>query len=305
MTGKQRGLQQCATSRGVLAILAIDQRNALRQALRPQAPDSVSPDEMTAFKRDVVAGIAPAATAVLLDPEFGAEQCIASGALPGRVGLLVSLEATGYTGDPQARQARLLPGWDAARLRRMGASAAKLLVYYHPDAPTAAETETLVRQVADDCAAHELPLFLEPLSYSLEPARKALTPDERRWVVIKSAKRLSRLGVDVLKAEFPLDVKAEPDEREWAAACAELTAASAVPWVLLSAGVDFDTYLRQVNVACRAGASGVAVGRAVWKEATALTGQARVDFLRATAFERMARVAALCEALARPHALEV
>ena len=38
-------------------------------------------------------------------------------------------------------------------------------------------------------------------------------------------------GVDVLKAEFPLDVKAEADETGWAEACKELSAASAAPWI--------------------------------------------------------------------------
>lgn len=104
----------------------------------------------------------------------------------------------------------------------------------------------------------------------------------------------------MLKAEFPLDVAAEPDESRWGEACAELSSASRAPWVLLSAGVDFATYLRQVAVAYRAGASGVAAGRAVWKEAAALTGPARESFLRTTAGERMARLTALCDALARP-----
>jgi tagatose 1,6-diphosphate aldolase len=118
--------------------------------------------------------------------------------------------------------------------------------------------------------------------------------------VIEGARRLVIPGVDVLKTEFPVDVADEGDERAWADACAELSAACPAPWVLLSASADFETFLRQVTIACRAGASGVAVGRAVWREATGLNGQARADFLRTTARERMARVAALCDALARP-----
>jgi tagatose-1,6-bisphosphate aldolase len=142
--------------------------------------------------------------------------------------------------------------------------------------------------------------MLEPLSYSPDPSRKKLSPAERRWVVVETARRLVVPGVDILKAEFPLDIAAEPDEARWAEACAELTAASAAPWVLLSASVDYETYLRQVTVACQAGASGVAVGRAVWKEAVGLTGEARSAFLRGPARERMVRITALCDALARP-----
>jgi tagatose-1,6-bisphosphate aldolase len=298
--GKLRSLQQCATPRGAIAVLALDHRNNLRQSLRPDAPDTVTAAELTAFKQDVVGALAPAASAVLLDPEVGAAQCIAAGVLPGHIGLVVSVEQSGYRGDSTARLSQVAPGWSVAKTRRMGASAAKLLVYYHPDAPTAPQIVSLVRQVVAECAAQDLPLMLETLTYSIDPNRKKVTPEERRRVVIETARRLVIPGVDILKAEFPLDVAAQPDEAAWAEACAELTAASAAPWVLLSASVDYETYLRQVTVACQAGASGVAVGRAVWKEAVNLTGEARAVFLRGPARERMARITALCDALARP-----
>lgn len=298
--GKLRGLQQCSTPNGALAVLALDHRNNLRRALNPDAPDSVRDEDMTAFKRKLIGALAPAASAVLLDPEVGAAQCIASGALPGPSGLVVAVEASGYTGDASARGSRILPGWSVAKTRRMGASAIKLLVYYHPEAASAKEIEALVERVAADCAQADLAYFLEILTYSPDPARKKLSPDERRQVVVESARRLTPLGADVLKAEFPLDISAEPDEEAWKAACAELSAASAIPWVLLSASVDFETFLRQVTAACRAGASGVAVGRAVWQEATTLRDGELASFLSGVAMRRMARIVALCDALARP-----
>jgi len=298
--GKFRGLQQCSSERGTISVLALDHRNNLRNALRQQAPESVTNAELTAFKVEVMEKLAQQATAVLLDPEVGVGQCVASAAVPGQVGILVAVEASGYTGDASARQSGILPGWSVAKVRRMGASAAKLLVYYHPQAATAGEIEALVAKVAADCAEQDLLLFVEPLSYSLDPTHKKLSPQERRQVVVETARRLTPLGVDVLKAEFPLDAQAEPDEKAWAAACAELTGASTAPWVLLSAAVDYDTYLRQVTVACQNGASGVAVGRAVWKEATDLVGEARANFLAGVGRRRMERMTALCNALARP-----
>ncbi len=298
--GKWRGLQQCATPHGAIAVMALDHRGNLRQILNPADPQSVPPEDLVTFKQQVVSALAPVSSAVLLDPQFGAAQCLASGALPGQVGLLVAVEASGYTGDPAARQSRILPGWSVAKAKRLGASAIKLLVYYHPDAPTAEEIESLVRQTALDCAAADMPFFLETLSYSPDPATKKLPPAERRRVVIETARRLTPLGADVLKTEFPVDIAAQPDEDAWAEACAELSAVSVVPWVLLSASVDFATYLRQVTVACRAGASGVAVGRAVWQEAPGLAGAERLAFLSGLARERMARLTELCDALARP-----
>ncbi len=298
--GKWRGLQQCSTAGGALAVLALDHRNNLRNALNPAAPDTVTDAELVQFKREVIGSLAGEASAVLLDVEYGAGQCIASGSLPGKTGLLIALEASGYTGNPAARESGVLKGWSAAKARRMGATAAKMLVYYHPGASTAGQIEALVKNVASDCAAEDLPLFVEPLSYPLDSSKKKLAPDERRAVVVETARRLALPGVDVIKAEFPLDIAAEPDARVWVEACAELTEASPVPWVLLSASVPYETFLRQVTAACQAGASGVAVGRAVWQESTSLAGEARMAFLQNTARIRMQRVTALCAALAQP-----
>jgi len=300
-TGKIRGLQQCATSRGVFAILAMDHRNNLRRSLSPGNPRSVLDEELVAFKRDVVTAMASASSAVLLDLEFGAMQCIESDALPGTTGLIAAIERTGYVGDRTARLSALLPKWSPARARTIGANAVKLLVYYHPDSPTAQEIETLVTRVGRDCLEADVALFLEPLTYSVEPGKRRLLGNERRRVVLETTRRLSAVpGVDVMKVEFPVDIAATGDERDWRAVCEELTAASRVPWVLLSAGVDFEAYIRQVAIAAQAGASGVAVGRAVWKEATQLVSDARREFLATTARQRMARITALCDALAVP-----
>ncbi len=298
--GKYRSLQQCSTASRVISVLALDHRNNLRAAMNPADPKAVTSAELVAFKQQIVSILSPASSAVLLDPQYGAAQCIASGALAGSVGMLCAVEASGYTGDPTARSSQVLPGFSVAKAARMGANAIKLLVYYHPDGASAPEIEALVKAVAADCAAADLPFFLEPLSYSLDPSKKKLSPEERRRIVLETTRRLTSLGVDVLKAEFPLDAAAEPDEAAWAQACADLSAASHIPWVLLSASVDYDTYLRQVTIACREGASGVAVGRAVWQEAPQLSGSARLDFLRGQALPRMQRITALCEALARP-----
>jgi tagatose 1,6-diphosphate aldolase len=299
--GKYRNLSQCSTKRGAISVMALDHRQNLRTAINPSDPSRVGDDQLIEFKRLVVSRLAPAATAVLLDAQYGAAHCIASRDLPGTTGLLVAAEATGYTGDPTARSSQVLPGWSMVKASALGANAVKLLAYYHPQSPTAGYIEELVAKVAADCTAVGLPLFLEPLSYTLDPAVKKLTPTERHQVVIETAKRLTAIpGVDILKAEFPLDIDAVKDEHAWADACAELSAASRVPWVLLSASAAFDTFLRMVTVACQQGASGVAVGRAVWQEAPKLTGEQRVKFIEQVAVPRMQRVTALCEALAKP-----
>ncbi len=291
--GKLRGLQQIASRRGTFTALALDHRQNLRKA----NPAFVDDAELSRFKLDVTKALAHRATSVLLDPEVSAAQAIAQNVIPNHVGLVVAVESTGYTGDATARQAQVIPGWSVDKAKRMGASAIKLLVYYHPDSPTAPEIEAFTQTIADECKKHDLVMMLEPLSYSLSD--KQLPSDEKRYVVVESAKRLTPLGADILKAEFPLDA-AESDQVLWKTACEEISAATDIPWILLSAAVDYETFLQQVVVACNAGASGIAVGRAVWKESVTLKSDERVKFLRTVGRQRIARLTSLCHALARP-----
>ena len=141
--------------------------------------------------------------------------------------------------------------------------------------------------------------MLEPLSYSLNGNAK-LSTDEKRRVVVETARRLSPLQIDILKSEFPLDIH-DPDETRWKDACTEISEVSVTPWILLSAAVDFETFIRQVSIACQAGACGIAVGRAVWQEAVLLDGEKRLEFLQSIAKERLIRLTSLCTALARPY----
>lgn len=299
--GVRRSLQQCAQADGTFAMLAMDQRGSLKQAMRPDAPDQVDYRDLIALKRDVIRVLSPLASAVLLDVEYGYGACVASGSLSGRTGLLLALEKSGYDGDPTERRTALLEGWSVERIAKAGANGVKLLVYYHPDAANSADQEAVVAEVARQCHTWELPLFLEPLHYSLDRSIKTVPNAERRRVVIETARRLVPLGVDVLKAEFPINVAESQDRGEWADACMELSEATPVPWVLLSAGVDFETYLAQVAVACEAGASGVLCGRTIWKETTRLDEEARLRFLQTTGSERMRRLAALVSEFARPY----
>jgi tagatose 1,6-diphosphate aldolase len=253
---------------------------------------------MVDFKRAVVRALAPVATGTLLDPEIGAAQCIADGSLPARSGLIVAIEATGYAGPSTARESRVLDGWSVEKAKRMGASAAKLLIYYHPDAWNAADQEALVARVAADCLAEDLALFVEPLSFSLVDGEK-LTGEARRRVVIETARRLTAVGADVLKAEFPYDASVT-DRARWSEACAELDEASAAPWVLLSGGVNDATFQAQVEAACAAGASGVLAGRSVWEDAATLDPAARDAFLATTARERLRRLAEVVDTAGRP-----
>ena len=297
--GTLRGLDACASPTGTFSVLALDHRNNLRRLLSPDAPETVTHAEMVAFKRTVVRALGETASGVLLDAEVGAAQSITDASLPARTGLIVALEQSGFSGPPTARVSEVLPGWSVAQARRLGADAVKLLLYYHPDAPNAADQERLLIEVAEECVDADMPLFLETLGFSIDESVPKLTDEARRDVVVRTAHRLTALGGDILKTEFPYDPSVTDRDR-WADACAELDAASSVPWVLLSAGVDDATFEAQTEVACRAGASGVLVGRSVWGPSATQPPAEREAWLVSEGRERLARLSAIVEGAGKP-----
>jgi tagatose 1,6-diphosphate aldolase len=282
--GKLRGIQQLADSKGILTVCAIDHRGSLRQALNEKNPDAVSYQDMVDFKLDLCRAVAPFASAMLLDPVYGVGQAIISGVLPGSTGLLVSVEKTGYSGGSTARITELLPGWSAKKVKRMGASAVKILIYFRPDLQDISQRQlNLISRLADQCAEEDIPLLVESVSYAIavEKDRPEEFSKRKPELVIEAARMLTVLPIDILKSEFPADVSYEEDESKLRTYCQDLSRASRLPWVLLSAGADFERFRKEVQIACQSGASGFMAGRALWQEATRIhSREERLKFFR-------------------------
>jgi tagatose 1,6-diphosphate aldolase len=302
--GKLRGLQQLADSRGMMTMCAIDHRGALKRALNEKNPAAVSYQDMVDFKLDLCQAVAPFASAILLDPEYGASQAIAAGLLPGPKGLLVSMEKTGYTGDSTARITELLPGWSVKKVKKMGASAVKLLIYFRPDLKDVASKQLdLVARLADQCLEEDIAFLVEPVSYPVERGRTSSKKfaEIKPGLVIETARQITALPIDVLKAEFPADIKFEQDEGKLLGLCRDLNRASQLPWVLLSAGVDFESFRKQVKIACKAGASGFLAGRALWQEGAQIRSRdERMNFFQNTAAPRLEELAEIADIYGKP-----
>ena len=70
-----------------------------------------------------------------------------------------------------------------------------------------------------------------------------------------------------------------------------------MPWIILSAGVDFDDFVREVEIACKAGASGFLAGRALWQEATGMKSrEQRREFFQTTVVDRLRILTAVADA---------
>lgn len=298
--GKVRALQVCATPQGTFSILAADHRDSLRAIVAPEAPKSVTAKKLTDIKLAITKYAAPAASAILLDPVYGVGQSVVGAQLPGHIGLVCAIEEQGYLGDPSNRRTPILVGWSIEKASRLGANGIKLLLFYHPDAGAASEEqERLVKSIAADCRRHEVPFFLEPIIYSINadiPKGSPQFAPERRRIVIETARRLSAIGPDIMKVEFPIDVRHQLDQAVWVEACAELNEASQVPWSLLSAGEPFETFKQQLQIACQAGCSGFVAGRAIWQELVRLPVEEWASFLTETACQRLMELSEIgCE----------
>ncbi len=271
---RDRSLADIADGAGRLSILAIDHRDSLRRFLAPDDPDSIAAADITALKIELVGGVADLATGVMLEPEYSIPQVIDAGVLPDGVGFLAALESQGYLADPGASPTAILAGWSIAQAAASGATAAKLLLPYHPDRPLAAAQEAVAAGVLAGCRAIGLPLALEPLFYDLD------SPDDRPRVVVATAERFAAMKPDLLKLPYPGS----------ADACARITELASMPGAMLSGGGSVEDFRDQLTVAVAAGCSGFMVGRALWGEAA-----------RAAPADR----AAIIEGLVRPRFAEL
>jgi tagatose 1,6-diphosphate aldolase len=282
--GKQKGLEAVADPRGIIAALAIDQRSALRnlfaRAMGLEAAH-VPVENLTQFKEAVSSLLTPHASAILLDPEYGLPA--ARKRAPG-TGLLLAYEQTGYDKSVHSRLPRLLDHWSVRRLVDSGASAVKLLLYYSNRSSVEINDfkYAFVEKVGEECAASDVPFFLELVSYAegLED-RSVEFARNKHEVVAAGMKEFSkpRYRVDVLKVGMPVNlsfVEKSPSAsgeilltREEAKQYFRHAAAFAsIPFIYLSEGVSNAAFQYGLELASEAGAkfSGVLCGRATWKD---------------------------------------
>jgi tagatose-1,6-bisphosphate aldolase len=288
---RARAVDALAGDDGVVVGVAVDHRDSMSVALRRRGLPDPTPDELTTLKLRVARVLAPAASVVLLDAEFAAAQALAAGAVPRSTGLVVPLEAQGYGDGGDVRRTSFLPGWDAQKAAALGACGCKLLLPYRPDVDEQREhQDEVVAQAVGACRRAGIALVLEPIVYPLEGEEPA--GDRFAELVVETARRLSALGPEILKLQYPGS----------AAACAEVDAACGpeVPWVLLGGGADADVLVGQIEDACGAGASGFIVGRTLFDPGLVADPDASVQALRQQSVPMFARLAAAARRHARP-----
>jgi len=283
-SGKRHGLEAVSDSRGVIAAIAIDQRSALRSLFARSMgiePENVPSEKLIQFKEAVSRILTPHASAILLDPEYGLP---AARQRAKNAGLLLAYEKTGYDKNVPGRLPSLLDHWSVERLVEAGADSVKLLLYYSSFSSTEVNDSkhAFVQRVGAECAAADVPFFLELVSYADGMEDKGIEfARVKPEVVSKGMAEFSKpeYRVDVLKVGVPVNLNYLQDSpsasgeilytRDEAAQHFRRVAECArVPFIYLSEGVSNEAFLLALELAAEAGVkfSGVLCGRATWKE---------------------------------------
>jgi tagatose 1,6-diphosphate aldolase len=289
-TAELRGYHQICGANGTIMVIACDQRGGIRQILAktPEERAKITDDMLGDTKSDVVRHLASQAPCVLLDPVCAVPRVVDEAALPRDVALLIGLDASGYDTDASGHYlSRLAPGIDARKVRALGGTGGKIMVYLRADHPEAnGHNMAIIRQCIEDFAREDLLLVVEFLTYALpgeDPtAYKAAFP-----ALIEGGTRLClEAGAKVLKLPYP----------GTAQSCAAITAmCGPVPWSVLSAGVDHETFMGQVEIAMANGAAGVIAGRALWKDCVSLDRNEQRALLVNKAVPRLRQIQAILD----------
>lgn len=277
--GKTKAMKNLMSEDGIIAALAIDQRGALKKMMKaldfePKAGD------IERFKELVSEELTPYASSILLDPEYGLP---ASKVRAENSGLLIAYEKTGYDAIVPGRLPDLLSVWSAKRIKEQGADAVKFLLYYDVDEDKEINEQkhAFVERIGSECAAEEMPFYLELLSYDANNADNGSKEfaKVKPHKVIEMMKEFSkpRYQVDVLKVEVPVNMKyvegfAEGEvvytKEEAAKYFKEQSEATNLPFIFLSAGVSASLFQDTLRFAHDAGSTfnGVLCGRATWAD---------------------------------------
>ncbi len=278
--GKWWGLRRLADPAGRFKMTAVDQRPPIKNLVAERRQLELAPyGDVCDVKALLVEVLGPASSALLLDPHFAFPAAVQL--VPPRSGLILTLEDSVFEDDIDGRRSRMIDHWSVAKIKGTGADAVKLLAWYRPDASpaTLAHQQEFVAAIGRDCARYDIPFVLELLVYPMQGDAGHTTdyveqPGKRADHVLESVTTFAspEYGVDMFKLESPVPGSAVPDTEEPRAAETqdlfdEMGRAAGRPWVMLSAGVTQDQFVRILQMAFQSGASGYLAGRAIWWDA--------------------------------------
>ena len=271
---------------GGFAMLAVDQREAMRNMFAEHTDAPVTDRDLQNFKVAATRILTPYASGVLVDRQFAFDAVVAAGAVAPGCGLIAAADHFESAHGELVGTVTIDGLVDPHAVKAKGAVALKLLVLWREDEPAAGRVG-MVEEFVDLCHQAGLISIIEPVSRGRADGR----PSDTEAGVMAAAQELGRLGADLYKAEVPLKGQGPADAVR--RRCAQITDAVAGPWVVLSSGVPQDVFPEAVGWAMTEGADGFLAGRAVW--ASCIGAHDVEHELRTAAADRLRGLAALVD----------
>ena len=256
----RKPLTKLARPSGALAMVAVDQREALRGMFAPHQSTPVPDSQLTQFKVDVARELSPFASALLVDQEFGIDAIIDQKALQGGCGLIAAADLLVGPAGGAATDTAVDPDVDPLRMRDIGSVGLKFLVLWRND-----ESPDLRAKLVEDfnklCEVSGLPSIIEII---VKPPTDSSRSFNREEELIIAAREAAAWKPDLYKAEVP--VHGEGDLNLVTKNAGRISEAIGSPWVVLSNGVKQPFFNDAVKACAMGGASGFLAGRAVWAD---------------------------------------
>jgi sulfofructosephosphate aldolase len=288
-TLERRAMAAISTPAGRMLIVAADQRNGMKAVMTdaPDGPGSVTIEQLADAKSDLVRYLGNRAPAILLDPEVALPRVVDDSTLSRDTALVVGMDASGFETVDGLRYTRYVEGVTARRVRELGGDVAKMLFFMRSDRQDlGSRVADEIRDLVKGCEEEGLLLIVEVLTYRLEEETEEDYQAAFPRLIADAARIAVSCGAKVLKLPFPGSADAS---------AAVTAAAAGVPWAVLSAGVDHQTFIQQVHVAVANGASGAMAGRSLWKDSLAVAPQVRKDLLTSRALPRLRELRAVVD----------
>lgn len=278
--GKYEAIERLSNNEEIISALAIDQRGSLKKMLGGETDGNIE-EIIVDFKKVVSKELTPYSSSILLDPEYGLP---ASEVRSDEAGLLLAYEKTGYDATTPGRLPDLLEEWSVYRLKEAGADGIKFLLYYDidEDEKINEQKHVFMERVGTECAALDMPFFLEILSYdaNIDDVKGEEFAKLKPKKVNEAIKEFSKdkYQVDVLKVETPVNMNYVEGyngdnpvvytKEEALKHFKDQDEATHIPFIFLSAGVSMELFNETLKFAKEAGSTfnGVLCGRATWKD---------------------------------------
>lgn len=244
---------------GGLAMVAVDQREALRGMYAAKRSGVIGDDVLTDFKVAVAETLSDLASGLLVDLDFGLRQIVEAKVLAPSCGLIAAQDLLIGPAGGAATDTAIDDRVIASEMKKLGSVALKLLILYRSDESPEMRTE-MAKQFIDGAKKEGLISLVEII---VKPPKSG-GEFNREVEIVNAAKEAANWGMDVYKAEVPFGGKASDSEME--SVYKAMHDAIGIPWVVLSNGVAKEDFERAVSLACKSGAKGFLAGRAVWAD---------------------------------------